>query len=161
MENEKIRKRKLMKEINEAKSKKNFSLVTKLKRKLNNKESTMITKLKEDLEKNVLEEENKGFQLLKKMGFNKGEGLGKDGKGSKEPVKINISGENRIGKTEEEKKLILEQEEKMNQLKKYIPTEVKDLEQTKIEYLEFMKQKYLESRQNGSDDDDLDDYFDS
>lgn len=32
--------------------------------------------------------ENKGFKLLEKMGWSKGEGLGKDSQGDKEPVSI-------------------------------------------------------------------------
>jgi hypothetical protein len=71
------KKKKLIKEINLAKKNKQWSLSTKLKRKLNgdNTKNEMFNKLKKDLEKNTLNEDNKGYKLLLKMGFKKGEGL--------------------------------------------------------------------------------------
>ncbi|KPJ03949.1 Angiogenic factor with G patch and FHA domains 1 [Papilio xuthus] len=40
--------------------------------------------------------ENKGFKLLEKMGWSKGEGLGKDNQGDKEPIPL-LSNENKAG----------------------------------------------------------------
>ncbi|XP_013137178.1 PREDICTED: angiogenic factor with G patch and FHA domains 1 isoform X3 [Papilio polytes] len=40
--------------------------------------------------------ENKGFKLLEKMGWSKGEGLGKDSQGDKEPIPL-LSNENKAG----------------------------------------------------------------
>ncbi|CAM9214895.1 unnamed protein product, partial [Choristocarpus tenellus] len=47
----------------------------------------------EDFAKNKLEEDNIGFQMLKKAGWTEGTGLGKEGEGTAAPVNMNQSAE--------------------------------------------------------------------
>ncbi|KAG5681438.1 hypothetical protein PVAND_010874 [Polypedilum vanderplanki] len=53
-------------------------------------------KLKEGLNK-AISSDNKGFKLLSKMGYQAGTSLGTNSEGIKEPIKINIQSEGRLG----------------------------------------------------------------
>jgi len=53
----------------------------------------------------ALDESNKGFAMLARMGFKKGMGLGKDGQGRSDPIPIDIkTGRGGVGKTSEEER---------------------------------------------------------
>ncbi|CAM9196041.1 unnamed protein product [Discosporangium mesarthrocarpum] len=49
--------------------------------------------VEEDFAKNKLDEDNLGFQMLKKAGWTEGKGLGKDGEGTSAPVNMNMGAE--------------------------------------------------------------------
>lgn len=125
-------------QIKEAAKEQNWTKVAKLKKKLKTKRRNheMFDKVQKGLEENILKEDNIGFKMLQKMGFNKDQGLGKDGKGIKEPILVQLP----------------------SQTKKGIGTEIPKVEKPKIEkvkveeitpeeYREHMKKKYLESRE--------------
>ncbi|XP_039763085.1 angiogenic factor with G patch and FHA domains 1-like [Pararge aegeria] len=54
-----------------------------------------------------IEPENKGFKLLEKMGWSKGEGLGKDSQGDREPIPmVSNEGKTGLGSTSEPKVMV-------------------------------------------------------
>ncbi|KAL5269762.1 hypothetical protein ACHWQZ_G003286 [Mnemiopsis leidyi] len=73
-------------------------------------------KLIKGLETNVISEDNPGFKMMQKMGFKQGIGLGKEGEGRVEPIKINpftvkSAGLGQAAAKEEECKKIIRQEQ--------------------------------------------------
>lgn len=123
-------------QIKQASKEKNWGKVAHLKKKLKTKRQNteMFQKVQEGLETNILKEDNIGFKMLQKMGFNKNQGLGKEGKGIKEPIIVNLP-------TNDKKGIGTEKKETLK------PKKVEKEEVTTEMYLEAMKKKYLLSRE--------------
>ena len=123
--------------IKKAQKTNDWKRVANLKRELKEKQTKhhMIKNIKNDLGTKI-KEENKGFQMLMKMGYKKGEGLGKDSTGMKTPLKINLNS------LENKNQGIGIETEKQNEIKKEIE---KLKEYTEEEYRMRMKEKYKNS----------------
>ena len=74
-----------------------FQKIKKNNRKQSVVEKIMIHTVKKGLETNILQEDNKGFKMLQKMGFSMNQGLGKNGQGIKEPIKIDLDLQDKSG----------------------------------------------------------------
>jgi uncharacterized membrane-anchored protein YjiN (DUF445 family) len=125
--------------IKKAQKQNDWKRASNLKRELKEKQTKneMIQSVKKNLSKVVLEDDNKGFQMLKKMGFKIGQGLGKDESGMKTPIKINLNS------LENKNQGIGIESEKQNEISK----EIEKLEEyTEEEYRERMKEKYKNSK---------------
>jgi hypothetical protein len=111
----------------------------------------MLTRAKEALSQNMIEEaeeDDKGYKMLLKMGFEHGKGLGKTNQGIQEPISIKVELD-RL--TQNPRRGLAHQVKKIKPTKPHIDTVTKKaVEEVAVEsmddFRERMKQRYIMNR---------------
>jgi len=112
------------------------------KRVLENRQKPLKVREAEKREEKLnvsLDESNKGFAMLSKMGFKKGMGLGKEGQGRLEPIPLDLKvGKKGLGREEAEKSKKQKLENEMRMRAKHRQLNEKNLKQ---DFLDRQRQK--------------------